>query len=66
MPLRAFLIAAIVTLQAAFVAVPALADYVWDDKVTMRIENDGGVSVVDLRTHYGMSDDRPTVTHWAL
>lgn len=66
MALRAFVFAAIVILQMLFAATPALANYVWDDHVTMRIQNDGDVSVVDLRTHYGMSPERPRVMEWGL
>ncbi len=66
MPLRAFLIAAILMLQAMLVPVPALATSTWGDDITMRVENDGTVSVVDLRTYYGPPDDQPLTMEWSL
>lgn len=51
MPLRAFVIVAIVALQTVFVPVPALAkawDKIWNNDITMHSKNDGDVSV-DLR-----------------
>lgn len=66
MPLHAFVFAVIVMFQTMFICTPALATEVWVDDITMRIENDGCVSVEDQRTHYGSSDERPLVMEWGL
>lgn len=65
---RAFVFVAVVALRVGLVPAPALAvlDDVWNDGITMHIENDGNVSVVDLRTHYSSSDKRPLVIEWGL